>query len=151
MSNSATKSVHKTAQYEKLAQDPSDNEEEDDVLFQRKTTVNATQQNGHSGPNEDAIELNNILEASNGKPLFSDVKVRLQRPSILSRFRRLSFVLSIVFVIGLVILLSLLLPNRSWSSSGNAKSDSQSESANKKTANWTIKIDDYGEYDLNAL
>ena len=56
-------SAHRTTQYEKLAQDPSDNEEEDDVLFRQGNGIEVAGvtrlQNGISGRNSHATSNGN--------------------------------------------------------------------------------------------
>ena len=114
----AGNSALQTTQYERLAQDPSDNEEEDDILFRREGQV-LTKQNGHPKqngmPNED-IEMNNV----NGTTSTSDIPTAeelnivkfkvVKRANQLWRTRVSCFVLLLILVLLLGLTLAFIVP-----------------------------------------
>ena len=149
-------SVHKTAQYERLAQDPNDNEEEDDVLFNQGGVT--AKQNGFSSPDPsklrkqtETIEMNNLHNNSPSKQNNSNanpdevsadeinlVKVRvLGKRRMLSRTRIACCVLSLLLCLGLTFMLTLIWPYVSHKGHRNK--------VIHKTSSWTKTIQNYGK------
>ncbi len=149
-------SVHKTAQYEKLAQDASDNEEEDDVLFHQDGI--SSKQNGFTKPRHErlarnqvknqheTIEMNSLHQTSEQTNKLSpstpvpsgDVKVRLLRSGLLSRTRIACFVLSIILCLGFTFMFTLVFPYVSHN--GNKVK------LHHKTPSWTKSVHKFGKY-----
>ena len=143
--------MHKTATYERLAQDPSDNEEEDDVLFNQDGVT--VKQNGFTRPRaerlhkqQETIEMNNLHSPSkNNKSTTSktavpsgDVKVKLLRSGLLSRTRVTCFVLSLILGLGLTFMFTLVMPY--WSAHKG-----QRTRIHMKTPSWNKVIKGYGK------
>ncbi len=110
--------MHQTAQYERLAQDPSDNEEEDDVLFKREALA---KQNGHpqgtqNGVAGETIEMVNAEKTAvnSESPTAEElnlVKFKVtKRVTSLWRTRVSCFVLLLVLVLLLGLTLAFILP-----------------------------------------
>ena len=117
--STAGNSVHQTAQYERLAQEPSDNEEEDDVLFKREALA---KQNGHpqeaqNGVAGESIEMVNADKTASNKSdsltaeELNIVKFKVvKRATALWRTRVSCFVLLLVLVLLLGLTLAFIVP-----------------------------------------
>ena len=112
-------SAHQTTQYERLAQEPSDNEEEDDVLFKREALA---KQNGHTqgtqnGVAGETIEMVNADKTVSNKSdsltaeELNIVKFKVvKRATALWRTRVSCFVLLLVLVLLLGLTLAFIVP-----------------------------------------
>ena len=142
--------MHSTAQYERLNQDPSDNEEEeDDVLFIQDG--GASKQNGFSQPgneankellsngkNSEKIELDDLGIQHARIRKASEVEVRTLRYRSLTLTRMICFVLTLLLAVGFVIGLVVVLPH--------LKASVSSQRHYPQTKEWNITYPEYGEY-----
>ncbi len=149
-------SVHKTAQYERLNQDPSDNEEEeDDILFIQEGT--SSPQNGFVKPKyvkrkKDAISehemtvLNGDVENSeliDGIELqkarirpASEVEIRVMKLGALTRTRIFCFVVTLMLALVFAVALIFVVPGYSRHRHPGGPY--------KETSNWSHTFDEYG-------
>jgi hypothetical protein len=142
--------VHSTAQYERLNQDPSDNEEEeDDILFLQEGGT--TKQNGFAhardeakkellpnGESGESIELGDLGIQTARIRKASEVEVRTLKYRSLTRTRMACFVLTLLLAIGCVIGLIILLPQMS----NRLKSHHY-----RQTDEWNHAFSEYGKLD----
>jgi len=122
----ASQSAHKTTQYEKLAQDPSDEEVEEDVVFLQEGAVlhrNGFASNSHdesisSGTTVDDASLEGLLQkgkVSSKRPAGSDfvqVKTARWRCRRIFNRRRVAVILLILLLSLIATLVSILVAYR---------------------------------------
>ncbi|ELT88975.1 hypothetical protein CAPTEDRAFT_188461 [Capitella teleta] len=139
---STNQSVYKTAQYERLTQDPSDDEEDDDntVYTQEGIKANGVHPANSEGSNgktpaQEAIEMGLIQTAtvSKKKPA-SDVQVKVMKRRLQSRTRLwgMAFIFLLVIAVVLLVFMLPVLSNRNKTMHY------------KQGMEWVKEIEDYG-------
>ena len=115
-------SVHRTAQYERLTQDPSDNEEEeDDILFLQDgrsarqngfhgKPARSPVTNGQTTPHDDSVEMSELgIQKAKIRPA-SEVEVRVLKRARLTKTRAACFIATLIMAVCVVIGLVIILP-----------------------------------------
>ena len=148
--DAASQSAHKTTQYEKLTQEPSDEEVEDDVVFIQESA--AFHRNGFAASDirnhiqtADEAVLSGLLQkgsVSSKKPVgtdFIEVKMARLRCGRQLMSKRCAVILCIVLIILIVALISIIL------------STNRSPHLSKPTSKWVKEYSGYGMQSISVF